>query len=82
MKRTEQVYLCTRPRLAAQLIDNGIPVRETRNPFATDAQHSKAWEISINRASATIIRDFFQAIGKPVPIGISMYFSEVDQWTI
>ncbi len=71
-------YLCTRPTLAALMMQQGHTVERIKNPFA-DVGHEYAWIIDLTDRSAEAIRAYYDQIGKPVPRVVSNFIAEVAE---
>ena len=57
-------FLCTRGRLAVELIEAGEPFRLTTNPWKPEY---KAWLFPVNEQTRQIATRFYEEIGKPLP---------------
>ena len=63
-----KTIIITRPTLASQLIDAGVPGKVVSNPWKPKLS---AWLFPVNDQSREIISRFYQEIGKPVPLSVS-----------
>ena len=73
MAKTE-TYLCTRPQLAAALMDRGFRAEPGRNPFRPELH---AWIFDLSPELAEIVAEYFRRIEKPAPRTITEYLREV-----
>ena len=63
----EKTYLCTRPRLASELIQAGQTATVTVNPWKPERT---AWVFPITPELCSIVTAFFVSLGKPIPATI------------
>lgn len=61
-------FICTRPKLAALLRENGIKMTSIANPWKP--QYS-AWKCDVTEKSANIIAKYYKSIGKEPPAVIA-----------
>lgn len=59
-----KTFMCTRPRLAAELISKGYRCTRIPNPFD---EGRKAWEVDLKLETALIIQEHYQKAGRSVP---------------
>lgn len=72
---SEHSLIITRPKLAARLMDAGESGTRCSNPFSPELC---AWTFNQTPAAVTIIRAFYDEIGKPVPKSLENYAGEVS----
>lgn len=63
----------TRPRLANELQNAGYELKQTRSVW-NPAQ--LAWEFTLDRRSAEIVKNFYDQIGKPAPAAVQKFLQE------
>lgn len=54
-----KMRLITRPRLAAKIMEAGIQVEQTTNPFAKEERYRKAWNVPDTEEVRQIVREYF-----------------------
>lgn len=57
-------YICTRPRLAAELMAQGHEPKIEPSPWKTGMT---VWIFDVNEDTVKIVRAFYERIGKPIP---------------
>lgn len=60
----QKSFLCTRSRLATQLIEAGYSVERTVNPFEPNRC---AWLIPIDSKMAAVVKKYYDEIGAKYP---------------
>lgn len=65
-------YLCTRPKLMADLIEQGFTCTQTINPF--NPKYT-AWLFSIDNRLALAVSDYFNRNNLKIPASISDYLA-------
>jgi hypothetical protein len=68
MTGKETDFLCTRPALAARLIQDGYEPIETVNPWHTD---NTAWLFNLDHVGVQIVAGYYCQIGKQMPSKIA-----------
>lgn len=74
----KQYYISTRPSLTSLLSDAGYKCEPTVNVFHPERM---AWRFQLSQPLAYIVAEYYKNIGKPVPVTISKYLSEVAPTT-
>lgn len=65
MTRTPtEKYICTRPRLAAELMAAGHEPKISPSPWKAGMT---VWIFDVNEDMTQIVRAFYERIGKPIP---------------
>jgi len=70
MTRKTSPFICTRPQLAALLMEHGQPVQRTVNPWKPNLA---AWKCELNATSAAIITEYYKSIEKEPPARVQNY---------
>ena len=78
MNTNEEVYLCTRPRLAGRLMQAGYRGKVIANPWTPVWS---AWEFPKTKPICEIVADYYQEIHEHIPQAVAEFLQQEEGGT-